>query len=133
MIRRPPRSTRTDTLFPYTTLFRSDDPARQRVGQDRSEPIADRDVHPPIIGCDQEDDAVVRLFPADSPGAAEPVAVIADIMAFEAGDGRDAELASARRFELLELGGNALFLSTVEHRVGKVGVNKVEIRLLTLS
>src|SRR3546814_3676269 len=25
MIRRPPRSTRTDTLFPYTTLFRSDD------------------------------------------------------------------------------------------------------------
>src|SRR3546814_12941509 len=27
MIRRPPRSTRTDTLFPYTTLFRSALPA----------------------------------------------------------------------------------------------------------
>src|SRR3546814_8287531 len=27
MIRRPPRSTRTDTLFPYTTLFRSADRA----------------------------------------------------------------------------------------------------------
>src|SRR3546814_5335480 len=27
MIRRPPRSTRTDTLFPYTTLFRSHDSA----------------------------------------------------------------------------------------------------------
>src|SRR3546814_12041070 len=27
MIRRPPRSTRTDTLFPYTTLFRSPPPA----------------------------------------------------------------------------------------------------------
>src|SRR3546814_14103629 len=26
MIRRPPRSTRTDTLFPYTTLFRSSHP-----------------------------------------------------------------------------------------------------------
>src|SRR3546814_7772776 len=26
MIRRPPRSTRTDTLFPYTTLFRSQHP-----------------------------------------------------------------------------------------------------------
>src|SRR3546814_10818521 len=26
MIRRPPRSTRTDTLFPYTTLFRSRSP-----------------------------------------------------------------------------------------------------------
>src|SRR3546814_6891793 len=35
MIRRPPRSTRTDTLFPYTTLFRSltgerADPQRER-------------------------------------------------------------------------------------------------------
>src|SRR3546814_8469159 len=29
MIRRPPRSTRTDTLFPYTTLFRSERPGRQ--------------------------------------------------------------------------------------------------------
>src|SRR3546814_10942731 len=28
MIRRPPRSTRTDTLFPYTTLFRSFHPAQ---------------------------------------------------------------------------------------------------------
>src|SRR3546814_20633552 len=27
MSRRPPRSTRTDTLFPYTTLFRSDEAA----------------------------------------------------------------------------------------------------------
>src|SRR3546814_7627216 len=31
MIRRPPRSTRTDTLFPYTTLFRSLDPAFVRM------------------------------------------------------------------------------------------------------
>src|SRR3546814_12862794 len=30
MIRRPPRSTRTDTLFPYTTLFRSASPASRR-------------------------------------------------------------------------------------------------------
>src|SRR3546814_20680017 len=36
MIRRPPRSTRTDTLFPYTTLFRSDlleIDQRHRVGR----------------------------------------------------------------------------------------------------
>src|SRR3546814_8471176 len=32
MIRRPPRSTRTDTLFPYTTLFRSVG-AGQQLGQ----------------------------------------------------------------------------------------------------
>src|SRR3546814_7755486 len=30
MIRRPPRSTRTDTLFPYTTLFRSVQDLHQR-------------------------------------------------------------------------------------------------------
>src|SRR3546814_18692342 len=35
MIRRPPRSTRTDTLFPYTTLFRSQIVAeRHRVSPD---------------------------------------------------------------------------------------------------
>src|SRR3546814_12010723 len=34
MLRRPPRSTRTDTLFPYTTLFRS---------------LAEREIAPRII------------------------------------------------------------------------------------
>src|SRR3546814_2904427 len=38
MIRRPPRSTRTDTLFPYSTLFRS---------ADRN----DRQTNRPIGGC----------------------------------------------------------------------------------
>src|SRR3546814_7598432 len=45
MIRRPPRSTRTDTLFPYTTLFRSpaDGPRRQgRSGQGAPEPDRQR-------------------------------------------------------------------------------------------
>src|SRR3546814_8861225 len=36
MIRRPPRSTRTDTLFPYTTLFRSID------DEDAVEPLVPR-------------------------------------------------------------------------------------------
>src|SRR3546814_19796045 len=38
MIRRPPRSTRTDTLFPYTTLFRSSGAFIRRlmVGRPRS-------------------------------------------------------------------------------------------------
>src|SRR3546814_7059551 len=36
MIRRPPRSTRTDTLFPYTTLFLSHQRSRRWTGrQDR--------------------------------------------------------------------------------------------------
>src|SRR3546814_11735970 len=34
MIRRPPRSTRTDTLFPYTTLFRSFLPLAGRAAKD---------------------------------------------------------------------------------------------------
>src|SRR3546814_8648584 len=32
MIRRPPRATRTDTLFPYTTLFRSSVGASMKIG-----------------------------------------------------------------------------------------------------
>src|SRR3546814_9967993 len=39
MIRRPPRSTRTDTLFPYTTLFRSTKPLVRQIT-----PIALREV-----------------------------------------------------------------------------------------
>src|SRR3546814_14868092 len=39
MIRRPPRSTRTDTLFPYTTLFRS---SEQRHTRDTAELTAFR-------------------------------------------------------------------------------------------
>src|SRR3546814_4018349 len=47
LIRRPPRSTRTGTLFPYTTLFRSADPrlagegrAAERAGQRGEVPVA---------------------------------------------------------------------------------------------
>src|SRR3546814_18467969 len=36
MIRRPPRSTRTDTLFPYTTLFRSHRVVTGRRGSERA-------------------------------------------------------------------------------------------------
>src|SRR3546814_13585388 len=36
MIRRPPRSTRTDTLFPYTTLFRSLDPLGDHAKVERA-------------------------------------------------------------------------------------------------
>src|SRR3546814_17275102 len=44
MIRRPPRSTRTDTLFPYTTLFRSRFafPSAAPVGPDRPALLNDR-------------------------------------------------------------------------------------------
>src|SRR3546814_4357367 len=51
MIRRPPRSTRTDTRFPYTTLFRSPLPCRGKPGprpipgtSSELEPGLDRDI-----------------------------------------------------------------------------------------
>src|SRR3546814_13683698 len=44
MIRRPPRSTRTDTLFPYTTLFRSDGEEDEHgEGEEELEPLAQDD------------------------------------------------------------------------------------------
>src|SRR3546814_4527382 len=52
MIRRPPRSTRTDTLFPYTTLFRS----RPRILVARHEAHRDRIV----AGLRQDDSGPFR-------------------------------------------------------------------------
>src|SRR3546814_11037876 len=46
MIRRPPRSTRTDTLFPYTTLFRSD----RRGSGAAHRIVAALDAHDPEMG-----------------------------------------------------------------------------------
>src|SRR3546814_8593745 len=66
MIRQPPRSTRTDTLFPYTTLFRSDLVAHEQVlgdllgdrrGADRAARM--REVGPRRVGDAREIDAVM--------------------------------------------------------------------------
>src|SRR3546814_11765308 len=40
MIRRPPRSTRTDTLFPYTTLFRSKAAGQRQTAERHQSPVA---------------------------------------------------------------------------------------------
>src|SRR3546814_5854538 len=64
MIRRPPRSTRTDTLFPYTTLFRSDEQQRgsQRCGH---------------AGADQQAGEHTQRA---SPGEAAPALAITDTL-----------------------------------------------------
>src|SRR3546814_3585223 len=46
MIRRPPRSTRTDTLFPYTTLFRSRPCAFRGLGPDDRRSVGCRNRSP---------------------------------------------------------------------------------------
>src|SRR3546814_3401820 len=69
MIRRTPRSTRTDTLFPYTTLFRSDEQIEEKVLSELrdGEPVVPEGLMPII-------EAVLPLKPV-SPGG--PVDVFA--------------------------------------------------------
>src|SRR3546814_1524205 len=61
MIRRPPRSTRTDTLLPYATLFRSAPPGRAPSsasigrGRDRRRGIHGRDEGPRAAGRSRRD------------------------------------------------------------------------------
>src|SRR3546814_16779155 len=52
MIRRPPRSTRTDTLFPYTTLFRSgwQDLKTRETTFGATGPAAITSIHPRVLG-----------------------------------------------------------------------------------
>src|SRR3546814_14522466 len=70
MTRRPPRSTRTDTLFPYTTLFRAAFAAvRAEVDEvvgDRAPTIDDLRAMPLTLGAVNE---VLRMWP---PGPAAP-------------------------------------------------------------
>src|SRR3546814_13243841 len=53
MIRRPPRSTRTDTLFPYTTLFRSHERRRPRRGDLHRPGRLLQTRWPLVCGCDR--------------------------------------------------------------------------------
>src|SRR3546814_18089378 len=99
MRRRPPRSTRTDTLFPYTTLFRSQRQRRiflteRAVGADGQQPLA----APPPATCDRQpprrrayidETATVRVRDLPKPRiVAEPVMRPADEIepAFESFD-----------------------------------------------
>src|SRR3546814_5162437 len=85
MIRRPPRSTRTDTLFPYTTLFRSNIEAGARVVEIVVPAIIRRPAITPIaiavIGI-----VIARAVVAHRQAAAIAVAIIVIIAA-----GADAE------------------------------------------
>src|SRR3546814_15730073 len=55
MIRRPPRSTRTDTLFPYTTLFRSVEEIDRTAAAGKPVMVyfSDRPISPSVINLEQ--------------------------------------------------------------------------------
>src|SRR3546814_5366667 len=70
MIRRPPRSTRTDTLFPYTTLFRSDAQDQRLAELARAAAMGCRRAHQ---HSEEEDDAARRDREGDGPLAERQV------------------------------------------------------------
>src|SRR3546814_2995225 len=75
MIRRPPRSTRTDTLFPYTTLFRSD-----RLVDDHAGTVGN-------LGAAQPAALLTAALETASPSAVIALLVLADgahVMVFRA-------------------------------------------------
>src|SRR3546814_14659155 len=75
MIRRPPRSTRTDTLFPYTTLFRStgrEDHPGPRLhlygrGAERGRSLAREPSRASLCQCSPAADFHAQSCPPDSP------------------------------------------------------------------
>src|SRR3546814_7512104 len=72
MIRRPPRSTRTDTLFPYTTLFRSHD-RRQRKGGGGGGPVkAQFDAVEAMRAHGRRDLPGIRMQQFDAPAYVRP-------------------------------------------------------------
>src|SRR3546814_16332187 len=75
MIRRPPRSTRTDTLFPYTTLFRShdhrlDQPRAVGHRRDVAEASGRHADHRELDDVEETDMAAIAVL---KPGTVDPV------------------------------------------------------------
>src|SRR3546814_11632211 len=109
MIRLPPRSTRTDTLFPYTTLFRSAVADARRVAR----------TVPPALRAVQ---AVLLLAPEARPAwcrAAQTRRVAAEAR-------RPARAVSQARQEIGRSSGRARGCYDVEHSVVAVTFNKTD-------
>src|SRR3546814_15495589 len=80
MIRRPPRSTRTDTLFPYTTLFRSSHDRlieRNKITAEKLDSLIEKtessvaDIHRPIAASKSSTSA--NIVGSDDFGNRHPV------------------------------------------------------------
>src|SRR3546814_1099784 len=85
MLRRPPRSTRTDTLFPYTTLFRSSRPLYPRRAPGASLPLGFEAMRAYLRGMATclTDRALIRLTGEDVRGFLQGL-VTSDVAALDA-------------------------------------------------
>src|SRR3546814_3958942 len=117
MIRRPPRSTRTDTLFPYTTLFRS---GGEAVGDDEGGAPADQlsqrllnmALRLAVEGggrlVEQQDGGVLQHGAGDGDAlaltAGEVAAARADLGVVAAGEGGDEIMGAGHAGGLFDLG-----------------------------
>src|SRR3546814_12570373 len=138
MIRRPPRSTRTDTLFPYTTLFRSRQHVERGERHDRDH-AQDRDPRLAApecadlrkIGADQVRIVAQRLDLARPAGDEQAIGGT-DAQARKIGAGlvRRAIEADDARTDLLQKGyvGQPLADRADERGVGKEGVSQCSTR-----
>src|SRR3546814_16312636 len=99
MIRRPPRSTRTDTLFPYTTLFRSFH-FRDGVQRAKQEALAVALAGLEVFRIADCSDAHVAVCQRDQPRPAVVVAVDAAVAGVAAGAAFDAAVVAEHRSRL---------------------------------
>src|SRR3546814_6459777 len=79
MIRRPPRSTRTDTLFPYTTLFRS---AQRRHKPDARCPVDARKTiaRIPLVHIADRSPVCIAIFAVDPARSEEHTSELQSLM-----------------------------------------------------
>src|SRR3546814_16708251 len=85
MIRRPPRSTRTDTLFPYTTLFRSGPGAAYVEGRSRQ----------PHGGCETQANGLVGTISGGHPLGARAGGLGEELRRADPGDRKSTRLNSS--------------------------------------
>src|SRR3546814_16320968 len=102
MIRRPPRSTRTDTLFPYTTLFRSvrAEKVRDMLG------LSDKSVQRKLLSAilDGKGTELLELVAQQFALGVEPIAMMRGLMDL------------AHRVAVAQIGGQAVDAPSAEER-----------------
>src|SRR3546814_13771227 len=127
MIRRPPRSTRTATLLPYTTLFRSHPGATERGRRDEELPPGLMQLDPDRLQVGELVDGVERLVAAEA-GLLEAADRRGDVAAVEALDpDRACPEAAGGLPGLVEVGGPR----SEARCVGQGGVRTCNARGLT--